>query len=127
MTRPTSRRRTSTRRSSRRLLANATAPQSARIAEISPGTKLCLRRVSRYPGGSKDLETIKTVDRIERGPISDGWEEARIWLRGVFHPRTAGGDTSKQRLRPLHAYAHHGVLDTVLDKHAKYEVLGVSR
>lgn len=126
MTRPSSRKRASTRRSSRRLRSNSAVPQVARIAEISPGTKLCLRRVSRYPGGSRDLETIKTVDRIERGiASSDGWEEARIWLRGTFHPRTSGG--GGQHLRPLHAYVQHGILNIVEDKHAKYEVRGVSR
>lgn len=121
-----SRRRGSVRRSSRRLLANAAAAQVARIAEISPGTKLCLSRVSRQPGSSKDLETVKTVDRIERGSISDGWEEARIWLRGTFAPRTSGSGT-RQPLRPMHAYIHHGVLAEISDSHAKYEVLGISR
>lgn len=121
MTRPSSRKRTSTRRSSRRLLANAAAPQVAKIAEISSGTKLCLRRIGRYEGPTKDLETVKTVDRIERGASGfEGWEEARIWLRGTFTPHT-------KHLRPLRAYAQHGVLSEISDKHAKYEVLGVSR
>lgn len=126
MIRRTSTRRTSARRSSRRLLANAAAPQTAKIVEISQGTKLCLSRVSRQPGSSKDLETVKTVDRIERGSISDGWEEARVWLRGTFAPRTSGSGT-RQPLRPMHAYVQHGILIEISDKHAKYEVLGISR